>query len=184
MVMDNERLVEGIKRKDEKALECLIAQYGGLIKSIAYYHLSMDAGYAGECINDVLLIIWTKIGQFHPEKNTLKNWIGAVCRYKCIDYKRKYYREHFEPLDETFPAPDTPEKRMLEQEMIRETEEFLSCLSISDREIFRRRYIEEQSISEISGHMKLSPSVLYNRLSKGKKKLRKSLGRCHDETGI
>ena len=180
--MDDRELVEGILRKEEKAMECLVDQYGGLIKSITSYHL--DAFLREDCMNEVLFIIWNEIWQYDPRKNTLKNWIGAVCKYKCIDYKRKYYKEYFEELDETIPDEKTPEKEMLRREMEQETEELLSCLCASDREIFRRRYIEEETIKEISAGMKLSPSILYNRLSKGKKKLKKSLGRCHNEERI
>ena len=180
--MDDRELVDGIMNKEEHALECLLDRYGGLLKAITAYHL--DVSLREDCMNEVLFIVWNEIHQYNPNKNTLKNWIGAVCKYKCIDYKRKYYKEHYEELDETIPDKKTPEKEILRREMEQETEELLACLSPSDREIFRRRYIEEETIKEISAGMKLSPSVLYNRLSKVKKKLRKSLRRCHDEERV
>lgn len=182
MRMDDRELVEGIKNRDERALECLLEQYGGLLKAITSYHL--EPSLREDCMNEVLFILWNEIRQYDPEKNTLKNWIGAVCRYKCIDYRRKYYRECLEELDETIPDEKTPEMVVLERELEQETQELLACLSPSDREIFRRRYIEEETIREISAGMKLSPSILYNRLSKGKRKLRKSLGRCHNEERV
>ena len=130
----------------------------------------------------MLFCIWNHIDQYNPEKNSLKNWIGAICKYKCIDYKRKYYKENFVELDETIPVADHPEKIILEPELEVETNELLSSLSPKDRELFRRRYINEESIDEISSDMNLAPSVLYNRLSRGKKKLRNTLRRSHNET--
>ena len=178
--MDDRQLAAGIRRKEEEALDELINQYGHLIKSIATYHLGDF--YRDECINDVLFCIWNHIDQYNPEKNSLKNWIGAICKYKCIDYKRKYYKENFVELDETIPVADQTEKIILEQELEVETNELLSSLSPKDRELFRRRYINEESIEEISRDMNLAPSVLYNRLSRGKKKLRNTLRRSHNET--
>ena len=102
--MDDRQLAAGIRRKEEKALDQLIDQYGRLIKSIVFYHLGDF--YRDECINDILLCIWNHIDQYHPEKNSLKNWIGAICKYKCIDYKRKFYKENFVELDENIPVSD------------------------------------------------------------------------------
>ena len=178
--MDDRQLAAGIRCKEEEALDELINQYGRLIKSIVTYHLGDF--YRDECINDVLFCIWNHIDQYNPEKNSLKNWIGAICKYKCIDYKRKYYKENFVELDETIPVADQTEKIILEQELEAETNELLSSLSPKDRELFRRRYINEESVAEISHDMKLAPSVLYNRLSRGKKKLQNALRRSHNET--
>ena len=175
-------IIEGIKKHDEKAFEKLVDVYGGLIKSITAYHMSAFREYQEECVNDILLSIWRNIKSYDERKNTLKNWIGAICKYKCIDYKRKYYKENFVELDETIPVPDPTEKLILEQEIEMETEELLSSLSPRDRELFRRRYINEESVEEISRDMQLAPSVLYNRLSRGKKKLRNTLRRSHNET--
>lgn len=175
--MDDEQIVSGVLRKDERALDQLIDKYGGLIKSITKYHLHMDYRYQEECMNDVLMILWNKMDQFDPEKNTLKNWIGAVCKYRCINYKQKYYREQFEELDESTAQVRSPEQELLEHELSAETEEMLAALSEEDRLIFQKRYLENDSISSISKSMKLTPSVIYNRISKGKKKMIKFWGR-------
>ena len=39
--------------------------------------------------NDILFSIWQNIDRFDANKNTLKNWIGAVSKYRAINYKRK-----------------------------------------------------------------------------------------------
>lgn len=179
--MNDMQLVAGIQRKDEKMLECLIDQYGGFIKGIVFRHL--PANYREECINDILFSIWNHISQFDENKNSLKNWIGAICKYKCIDYKRKYYKENFVELDESIPAPDQTEQTILLLEMEAEVKELLKALPERDQELFRRRYLENENIEEISASMGIDRTVLYNRLSRGKKKLRKFLGRNqHEET--
>ena len=60
----------------------------------------------------------------------------------------------------------------------------LNSLSEQDREIFKKLYFEGKNINEISEDTGLSRSVLYNRLSRGKKKLRKASiikGGCKNE---
>ena len=179
--MDDEHIVAGILKKDERALDQLIDKYGGLIKSIVSFHLYMDYGYQEECMNDILMILWDKIDQYNPEKNSLKNWIGAVCKYRCINYKRKYYREQFDELDDSLQLDNNPERIILEEELSDETESLLTALSKKDREIFRKRFLKDESIDDISKSMKLAPSVIYNRISKGKKKIKKFWGGRYEE---
>ena len=90
MSLDRE-IVEGIKRKDENAFNILVDIYGGVIKSIVIYHMRGFLEYTDECINDVLLSVWNNIESYDSEKNSLKNWLGAIAKYKCIDYKKKYF---------------------------------------------------------------------------------------------
>lgn len=52
-------------------------------------------------MNDVLLAIWDHIDSFQPEKNSFKNWIAAIEKYKAIDYLRKYQKEQMEVSLET-----------------------------------------------------------------------------------
>ena len=66
-------------------------------------------------------------------------------------------------------------------EISEEMEGLLSCLSAQDRELFLRLYVEEESVEEISQSVQLSKPVIYNRLSRAKKKLRsrkKQIEKC------
>lgn len=173
--MTDEELVKGMMHKDEYALDCLVEQYGGIVKTIVYHHIGKL--YLDECVNDVLFIIWKNIKSFNPDKSSLKNWIAAICRYKCIDYKRKYYKNIVSEIDENMPSKYTAESLVIQQETEEEINSLLSCLMPKDREIFRKRYIENESIEEISAKTNLSPSALYNRLSRGRAKLRKFIKR-------
>ncbi|UOB97484.1 RNA polymerase factor sigma-70 [Bacillus wiedmannii] len=79
-----------LRKRNEKALYFIIDQYGGLIKSIIQKHLASFQDVQEECMDDVLLAIWNHIEKYDEEKNTLKNWIAAITKYKSIDYARKY----------------------------------------------------------------------------------------------
>ncbi len=165
--MDEDRIIaEGVARKDEKAFGLLVERYGGLIKSIVNFHLK-NTMYAEECVNDCLLALWQNMDRFDSGKNTLKNWIGAVCKYKCIDYLRRHYREScLCPLTEDIPAEDSAPAKELIQELLTELEP-------KDRQLYYSRYIAGESVVEIARKTGDSPDRLYNRLSLGRKRIRK-----------
>lgn len=164
MVTDKEIALLVVQR-DEKAFGLLIDRYGGLIKSIAAYHLK-NTMYAEECVNDVLMALWQNMDRYDSEKNSLKNWIGAVCKYKCADYLRRHYREsRLCQLTEDIPMEEPEDLGEL-------IDELLENLSPADRELFRSHYLEGTSVVEIARKKGDSPDRLYNRLSLGRRKLR------------
>lgn len=166
-------LVRGLIRRDEKALETVIEEYGPLIRSIVRYHMYRLESMQDECVNDILLAIWQNGAKFDPAKNTLKNWIGAISKYKCIDYKRKYLqRAAMEEIDENMEDPSSVDQELMRKETERELEEMLSCLKPKDRELFYKRYIQNEDIKDISKSCHMGVSAIYNRLSRGRKLLR------------
>lgn len=162
---EDQRLKSEIVKKNQKAFRVLVEKYGGLIKAIVRRHLK-STPYEDECINDCLFALWQNMNRFDPEKNSLKNWIAAVCKYKCIDYLRLYYHNSaLVPLTEDIPVQDSPDAKEL-------IEELLAELKPEDRELFRRHYIDGVPVTEIALQNGKSSDFLYNRLSLGRKKLR------------
>lgn len=167
------RLTDGIRSKDESALDGLIEKYGGLIKAIVSRHLGMMPSHIDECVNDILFSVWNNIERFDPGKNSLKNWIGAISKYKCIDYKRKYYKELCaEELSPDTPSGKAADAAVIQKETMAEIMSLLSCLNPKDRRLFYRRYILSQPVTEIAEKTGQDSSVLYNRLSRGRRKLK------------
>lgn len=149
----------------------LVDTYGGLIKSIVSFHLSEFSQYRDECINDILLSIWQNMKSFDENKNSLKNWIGAISKYKSIDYIRKHYKDlSFDELDESIPDS----RSNFETEISDEIQSLLSSLKEEDRSIFYKYYILGEKVNEIARDTQKSPAYLFNRLSRGRKKLRKT----------
>jgi RNA polymerase sigma-70 factor (ECF subfamily) len=172
MGINEKNVVSQIKMKNENALDFILSQYGGLIKSIIGKHLYNMEQLNEECMDDVLLSVWNNIDKFHEEKNSLKNWLAAITKYKCIDYKRKYlkYTRH-ENIDE-MEADLFSEDRFMENEISLELQSLLKNLKKEDQELFIKHYIDEQDIGTIARETEVKSSVIYNRLSRGKKRLR------------
>ncbi len=169
--MQEEELVRKVARRDEDAFCELLRLYAPLIKAIVRYHLKMLPMWQEDCINDVYFSLWRNITRFDPEKNSLKNWIGAVAKYRAIDYKRKYV------FSEEYEESGAEDKAFLKRELEEETRELLGNLSAEDREIFVRRYIMDENIDDISRAVGKKSSAVYNRLSRGRRKLREIYGK-------
>lgn len=128
-----------------------------------------------ECFDDVLLKIWQNISSFDESKNTFKNWAAAIARYRAIDYLRQYQRElgTVNIEDTVIAQEDAQLARMIEKEISEEVEKMLGCLKPSDRELFLKLYVEEKTMDQVSWETGLRKEVIYNRLSRGKRKIRR-----------
>lgn len=170
---DNE-LVVLVIQKNQSAFDELISRYSGLIRSIVKYHLRDISMWQDDCINDIFFAIWQNINQYNPNKNSLKNWIGAVSKYRSINYKRKFYKDFMAgELNEWMTDGKQIDAKIMEQEIEDEIKSLLSALKPIDREIFIRHYFCGEELGEISIDLHKSNGWIYNRISRGKKKLRK-----------
>ncbi len=183
-VVTEETIVRAILNKEQVALDYVLDKYGNLVKSIINKHMRQLQMYHEECFNDVLLAIWDNAQKYDIEKSSLKNWIAGIARYKAISYARKYMHEStWEDVDAAYDIEDEKARlSLLESEHNAAFEALIEPLSEQDRELFRRLYFHEQGVEEISNDMEISGSVIYNRVSRAKKKLRLLLG-GKDEKG-
>jgi RNA polymerase sigma-70 factor (ECF subfamily) len=175
MKITEENFILQMKNRNERALEYVIDNYGWIIKSIVKKHLYNLESHQQECINDILLGIWNNIDSFDQEKNTFKNWAAGISKYKTIDCRRKYLRDlenkNIDYVD--IAVEDDVHKEVTKKEIEKDLDELLNCLKNEDKELFLKLYVEEQDISHISKETGLKREVIYNRLSRGKRKLKK-----------
>jgi len=174
--ISEDNFIEELKKKNEKALEYVIDNYGWVLKTVIKKHLRYLPDFYEECLNDCLISIWTNIGYYDPKKSSFKNWLGGVAKYKSINYVRKYLKDlENESIDNIAHfTEDNALKEVLSKEISQETEKMLKCLSEEDRKIFIKLYFENKNMDEISVDTGLSKPVLYNRLSRGRKKMREA----------
>ncbi|MBW6410639.1 sigma-70 family RNA polymerase sigma factor [Clostridium weizhouense] len=175
MKIDEGNFILGLINKNEKALDYVIDNYGWIIKSIVKKHLYNLKSTQEECINDILLGIWNNIKSFNRGKGDFKNWVAGIAKFKCIDYKRKYLKGlEYENIDDlNITIPDNTHQEIIKNELDDDINEILNCLKENDRDLFYKVYIEEKEINDITKEMGVKREVIYNRLSRGKKKIQK-----------
>ncbi|MDX8363212.1 sigma-70 family RNA polymerase sigma factor [Cytobacillus sp. IB215316] len=171
MNITENNVVQQIKRKNEKAITFIINQHGGLLTAIIKRHLNYHQQDYEECLDDVLLSIWNNIDSFDPTKNSFKHWIAAIAKYKAIDYQRRQLTIR----NQQFAVSDIDESMVMTKQPpeISFVEDLLEQLSGSERKIFEKYYLEGTPSSEIAKEFDAKESWIYNKLSRGRKKLKR-----------
>ena len=174
MKVNEDNFVKELQRQNEKALEYIINEYGGLIKAIVRKHMAHLQSEQEECINDILLGVWQNGMQFDSTKSSFKNWIAAIAKYKVIDYQRKYLRQiQCDQLEDVIVAEEEIGiRQIIEKEISQQTTELLNCLKPIDRHLFLELYVEDKEVREVSEETGIKESVIYNHISRGKKKIK------------
>ena len=166
-------MIKYIKKKKEKGMEILIDSYRGIITSVVRKHLGVLVNYEEECVDDVLLSIWNNIKSFDSTKNSFKNWICAISKYKAIDYKKKYLlKVEYMDISEDIYYID---QELLKSEIEEEVNDILSHLNERDKQLFKQHYLNGETLEEIAIKNNTKVSNLYNRLSRGRKKIRENI---------
>ena len=173
--LQDELMIKYIKKKKENGMELLIDNYRGIITAVVRRHLGVLINYEEECVDDILLSIWDNITKFDDSKNSFKNWICAVSKYKAIDYKKKYLSkvEYMDISEEIYYI----DQELLKSEIEEEVNDILSHSNENDRKLFKQHYLNGETLEEIAVKNNTKISNLYNRLSRGRKKIRKSMMR-------
>ena len=171
-------LVRRIKNRDETTLLEVIDDYAPLLKSLIYKKLSFLPDEVEEVMNDTFLKIWDNIEQFDENKGTFRNWICAIANYRAVDRLRASYKKNNTlPLrEDILMDKGNPEEIVLGMELFNGLLELLENLKDEDQEIFIDLFFEGMSYEEISIKYDISISNLYNRVSRGKKRLKENYG--------
>lgn len=172
MVITEHNVADQIRARNEKAIAFLIETYGGLLSAIIRRHVRDDEREVEECLDDVLLAVWQHIDEFDGSRSTLKQWMAAIAKYRAIDYQRRIIknRQRFvraDITDELYGKPPPPASSE------RDLEEVLAHLSPEERSLFEKYYLEGVPSREMAERMNVKESWIHNKLSRGRKKLRK-----------
>ncbi len=168
--MNEKKIIQGIKNRDEKSLRAFIDSYGPVMKASIYKVLTFNENVRMEVLNDSVLAVWDNIDSFDPARSSFKNRCAGVARYKAIDALRKEIRHKSVDLDEVSPYLSTDDDISID-----ETEEILKVLDEKDREIFRKLFLEGYSYDDLAKVYDISKAGLYNRVARGKKKIKEEI---------
>ena len=174
--MNDGEILRAMRRKDPRSLEKLMDKYIPYVSVIVWSFLrsSMSKEDAEEVVSDVFLTAWNRAEEIYPEG--VKPWLGAVARNKSLQKLRKAGKDL--PLEENaleIPAGDAPEERLTRTEEARLVREAVDSLGQPDREIFLRHYWYAQTVSQISGQMRINESTVKTKLRRGRQRLKEML---------
>lgn len=173
MNINENNFISELKNKNQNALEYAVRNYGGTMKAVIHRILYSYPEDAEECLYDTVLKIWEHADSFDPSKSSFSNWAAAVAKYNALDRLRKLTRT--EPLLDIDELQISDTEHLTDNDLFNEFfSELISCLNEEDKKIFIRLFWYGETYDEISGKMKKNKSVLFNRVSRGRKKIIKN----------
>ncbi|MEC1177792.1 sigma-70 family RNA polymerase sigma factor [Metasolibacillus meyeri] len=160
----DDKIIAFIKQRQEQGISLLLGQYGGLMKLIIRKYIAGRPQEIEECMADTIIAIWYHIDDFDASKNSLKNWVAAITKFKAIDVLRKLERQQqTTELSEQLP---TTTKEVFDWESL------LTELPLQERQIFQQYYFEGKATKEIATQHDAKESWVHNKLSRSRKKLK------------
>ena len=101
--------------------------------------------------------------------------MAGIAKFKSIDYKRKYLKDlEYENIDDlNISVSDNSHEDIIKAELNDDILDMLNCLKEKDKDLFYKLYIEEKEINDVISETGLKRNVIYNRLSRGKKRIQK-----------
>lgn len=171
--MQDEEIIERIKKKDYAGLEELLAVYGDSMLRTIHSVLSKphEVSERQDVANEVFYEVWQKIAAYQPDRSRLITWLLLISRSRAIDHKRKLNKRSLEekPVDEQ-------ELAIEESPLTKETFlGFIEDLEALDQRIFLLYYFYQESPETIAEQTDLNVSAIYNRLSRGRKRLKERM---------
>lgn len=175
-------------RRDEY-VEYVLTEYGSLLKGVLIRNLYDKADRWEECMNDVLLAVWNNWNRFSLiEEGKRTGWLCAIAKYKAIDLLRRESRckEKVVSIHDPWVVSEVERQYCQEQgfdlidNSAEELDKLLACLKPEDRDLFYRRYVKDESIEEITMETGLSRDNVYQRISRGKRKLKEVWGKKNE----
>ncbi|MGF1993307.1 sigma-70 family RNA polymerase sigma factor [Enterococcus casseliflavus] len=171
--VQDEEIIERIKKKDYAGLEELLAVYGDSMLRTIHSVLSQphEVSERQDVANEVFYEVWQKIAAYQPERSRLITWLLLISRSRAIDHKRKLNKRSLEekPVDEQ-------ELAIEESPLTKETFLcFIEDLEALDQRIFLLYYFYQESPETIAEQTDLNVSAIYNRLSRGRKRLKERM---------
>lgn len=170
MKITEENFIEHLKKKDENALEFVIRNYGGLMRSVIHRILYSYPEDAEESLFESIMKIWEHISCYNESKSTFANWAAGIAKYTALDRFRK--------ITKIEPAVDIDQLNIEDIAHITDHAlfdeffmELISCLSDEDKTIFIRIFWFGETAEETAAALGKTRSLLYNRISRGKKKI-------------
>ena len=175
--MDDERITDLFRQRDEEALVLTEQAYGSFLLSLSRRILGNEED-ARECVNDCLLEAWNSIPPHRPQ--CLANFLGRIARRRAIDRLRKSGALKrgggeadlcFEELEDSFASLDDPAGRIEQEQLAGAVQDFVRGLKQPERDLFVRRYWFLDTEKELAARWQMSRGQVAMKLSRTRRQL-------------
>ncbi len=183
--MDDRRIVELFRKRDETAIELIAEKYGKRLFGLAFSILG-NRQTAEECVNDVYLKVWENVPPNDPSAY-LPAYLLRITRQIAInrlkhDSANKRSAEICEltrEMEECIPSSADPAMAAEAKALADGINGFLAGLKKTKRDVFVRRYWFFDTIPEIAKRMGFTESKVKMMLKRMREELKSYLEKNH-----
>jgi len=196
--MDEAVLVRGLRARNEEVVGTFLERYRSLLFH-CISHFENDAASRDDLYQELVLYALERLDadRFDPDKGSLGTWLYRVAWCRCVDIKRRgqgrraaYVASTLETMpDRPDPTPG-PGDQAGNAEVGTLVRRALVCLEREERSLLDLRFVQGQTLGEISGHLGISHEQCKYRLKRASTALRRvllndfSLERLADAEGL
>lgn len=175
---DAARLVAAIAQAgDRQAFARLFAYYAPRLKTF----LSRQGFGASDCddlIQDTMLAVWRKAGQFDANAGAVSTWIFTICRNLGIDRRRRIARrlrdDDLPPLSDVDPSPSA-EGEIISREEESRVRRALDRLPTEQADVIARSFFSQSPQTEIATALGIPLGTVKSRVRLAMNRLRQLL---------
>lgn len=177
---DEELLARVAEKRDREAFQQLFERYSKAAYSLARY-LARDDARAEDAVQEAMLRVWLKAGQFDPARGAARTWILRVVANKTLAAKRNQRDEKGQAMTELDDAPRTglaraaTEAQAEERELAAALRAKMNELPAALRQVMALYYVCEMKQSEIAESLAMPQTTVSHRIREGLAELRKRL---------
>lgn len=178
---DDLKLIQGLKKQDESALNICINRYQSYVSYIVANIIgeSLPLEDKEEIIVDVFLSVWNHADTINTSiSSSLKPYIGTVARNKSRNRLRSQVKHNTICLDDEIVVDKKDfTEDLINKELSEILLETINMLNKDERVCFLKYYYYEKSIRVISKETGINESTIKSKLSRGRNKLKELLER-------
>lgn len=166
-----ELMIRVQQHRDRAAFGDLFDHFAPRLKSMAMRN-GLSSGQAEDVVQEAMLKVWQKAGQFDPARAQVSAWIYQIARNQSVDMHRKEARpipqDLYAPEDS---EPDASDALAMEQEN-QALRSALRALPRNQRDMIERAYLGEMSHGDIQTQTGLPLGTIKSRIRLALERLR------------
>lgn len=177
MERENKWIREIRRRGSREAADHLIRAHYDEIYCFVYRQTGNKED-AMDLTQSIFIAVLRALPSYRPEKASFRTWVYRIAANKVIDARRKA-RTVFIPLEEVvLSTEDDFVEQIHDKILLKQIEDYISCLEPEEQMVFRLRIYGEKSFREIAAAMGEAEAAVKSRYYRLIGRLRKELG--HD----
>lgn len=172
-------IIERIQRGDEAAFEELVRTYRTQVAGIAYKIVG-DYDDAKDITQMVFVKLYHNLKRYDPSKK-FTTWLYRIATNASIDFVRKFKKQKFELLEDTWGVSESPEASPADQLAQKMLKEFIlksaDRLNYKQRTAFVLRDVDGLDIAEVARIMDMPQATVRWYLHRARARLRTEIRR-------